>query len=895
MQREIKELHKAFSNGQSPVGLHFKPDAIEWLNSKDWSIYSDDQLEVIKTILFQEFDCLSLWGSAGSGKTFLIKTIKEMLENLFKVSVILLAPTGVAAANIDGSTIAKQIGFKGSYPVPAVAKRPAVYQSGKYNRKSINPAKLDVAFKHIFIIIDEISMVSSQYLYAIREAIHMGYGNTHKIQFMCVGDIKQLPPVQKNGEEGELNLNSSCVYNPKWVTSATQQVEASSVLTSHIWKDKTVHKDWVVVKKELTTIHRQKDEAFVKELIKVGEGKTLKADSIIASRIFSSIEEARIGAGENCLHLFGSNAEANALNDYWFNRLVEKNAKNRVYNACFAMNGIEGKITEIRHKPNGQIEDFTVTTESGSQVVFDDCYWVKDCTFRPVVQLAVGMKYVQRKNNYEINIMNGYTGVIEDLLEDAILVNFGKYGTKTIKYEVAQDVPMMGNKPVATYAQIPGHAAHGMTIDLRQGSTVDEPMIMVVSKSMTYRKRHGLMYTGLTRVTKPEYLYVVCPGDNVHQRIDLFNKANYVDVEAVKQVKGTGVQVILVSSAESSKVFKLIDDNEGYEMNIIVSFDNNDDDISRIKSQIEKGEVYTVERESNSFMQYDPQGKREGHIKLEDLWYYTHIKPYLSSVKTIQTGVDRMTRKRSEKPVYNAALDTELPSNNIDIEIVNSAFDYVAREMEEFLKEEPKVEEIEVKPEIKNVGAFDLEAGLDLVTSTLEETVAVVEEAPNEVGDFVFDLVISATNAEPEVEQEETSDLVITPVEPNTLAIGSFVISNTADNKPTLVIGDCQGSLFNPESIYEAMLVHSVGLCDKEWEEQIETLATLEIAEMMVKHIKTLLLVKKSKLQKVEDFLFENLESTIYIVEKDQEGNIVPPSKLGAAYALAKALHAVYI
>jgi hypothetical protein len=64
---------------------------------------------------------------------------------------------------------------------------------------------------------------------------------------------------------------------------------------------------------------------------------------------------------------------------------------------------------------------------------------------------------------------------------------------------------------------------------------------------------------------------------------------------------------------------------------------------------------------------------------------------------------------------------------------------------------------------------------------------------------------------------------------------------------------------------------------------------------MMVKHIKTLLLVKKSKLQKVEDFLFENLESTIYIVEKEQGGNIVPPHKLGAAYALAKALQAVYM
>lgn len=890
MKHEIQELRNAFANGQSPVGLHFKPEAIKWLNTKDWSVYSNDQLEVIKTILFQEFDAMSLWGSAGSGKTFLIKSIKEMLENMFKVSVILLAPTGVAAANIDGSTIAKQIGFKGSYPIPAVAKRPVVYQAGKYNRKSIKPAKIEAAFKHIFIIIDEISMVSAQYLYAIREAIHMGYGNTHKVQFMCVGDIKQLPPVQKNGEEGALNLNSSCVYNPKWVASATQQVEASSVLSSHIWKDKTVNKNWIVIKKELTTIHRQKDEAFVKELIKVGEGKTLKADSIIASRIFSSIEEARIGAGENCLHLFGSNAEANALNDYWFNRLVEKGAKNRVYNAYFAMNGIEGKITEIRHKPNGQIDDFTVTTESGSQVVFDDCYWVKDCTFRPVVQLAVGMKYVQRKNNYEVNIMNGYTGVILDLLEDAILVDFGKYGTKTIKYEVAQDVPMIGSKPVATYAQIPGHAAHGMTIDLRQGSTVDEPMIMVVSKSMTYRKRHGLMYTGLTRVTKPEYLYVVCPGDNVHQRIDLFNKANYVDVDAVKQVKGTGVQVILVSSNDSSKVFKLIDENEGYEMNISVSFDN--DDITRIKSQIEKGGVYTVEREGNSFMQYDPQGKREGHIKLEDLWYYTHIKPYLTGVITVKTGVDRMTRKRSEKPVYNAALDTELPSNSIDIEIVNSAFDYVAREMEAFLKEEPEVEQLETKPEIENVGAFDLEAGLSLVTSTLENPT--VEET---------DLVENIELQEEEGEEETSDlvgnivfDLVVNPVETtNDLTVESFVISNTLTDKPTLVIGDCKDSLFNPETVYEAALIHSDGFCDEDWEHQIETPATIKVAEMMVKHISTLLVKKKSKLQKVEDFFLENIGSTIYIVEKDQEGNIVPPSKLGAAYALAKALHAVYM
>jgi hypothetical protein len=64
---------------------------------------------------------------------------------------------------------------------------------------------------------------------------------------------------------------------------------------------------------------------------------------------------------------------------------------------------------------------------------------------------------------------------------------------------------------------------------------------------------------------------------------------------------------------------------------------------------------------------------------------------------------------------------------------------------------------------------------------------------------------------------------------------------------------------------------------------------------MIAKRIETLFVVKKSKLQKVEDFFLENIGSTIYIVEKDQEGNIVPPSKLGAAYALAKALHAVYM
>ena len=91
-----------------------------------------------------------LTGSAGTGKSYMLKIISDYLTNNHK-NYLLMAPTGVAAQNINGKTIHSELQIKpgsGNYMSLAM----------EYAENRIRLRKIDV------LIIDEISMVSSYLL-----------------------------------------------------------------------------------------------------------------------------------------------------------------------------------------------------------------------------------------------------------------------------------------------------------------------------------------------------------------------------------------------------------------------------------------------------------------------------------------------------------------------------------------------------------------------------------------------------------------------------------------------------------------------------------------------------------------------------------------------------------
>ncbi len=159
--------------------------------------FEDALKSVLKHLEDSSQHFIYLTGAAGTGKTTLIERVKE--ECSLKKMVV--APTGVAALNIGGSTInsAFRIGFD-SFPLIQESKDPRF-------KKLLKNLEL--------LIIDEISMVRAPMLDAISETLQI-HRNSSKpfggIHVLACGDLFQLPPVVKENEESAIFERYGSVY-----------------------------------------------------------------------------------------------------------------------------------------------------------------------------------------------------------------------------------------------------------------------------------------------------------------------------------------------------------------------------------------------------------------------------------------------------------------------------------------------------------------------------------------------------------------------------------------------------------------------------------------------------------------------------------------------------------
>lgn len=138
-----------------------------------------------------------LTGAAGTGKTTLLESVKHEIDK----KKIVVAPTGIAALNIGGTTInsAFRIGFD---TIPKV-------------NKSEDPAFRKLLKNLELLVIDEISMVRAPMLDAISQSLQI-HRKSNKpfggIDVIVCGDLFQLPPVVKQNEEDEIYAKYDSVY-----------------------------------------------------------------------------------------------------------------------------------------------------------------------------------------------------------------------------------------------------------------------------------------------------------------------------------------------------------------------------------------------------------------------------------------------------------------------------------------------------------------------------------------------------------------------------------------------------------------------------------------------------------------------------------------------------------
>lgn len=180
-----------------------------------------------------------LTGKAGTGKSFVVKQAMEILKKE-KTKFIALAPTGIAAYNINGQTLHSMFGLS----VNGMLDYKGCSFLRAKKRKVLQQAKV--------VFIDEISMLRPDVLDAVNwTLIKNGFkkGLAGK-QVIFVGDMKQLPPpIDDNMKSMLLSKYNNYTFNH-----------------SEIYNKLSVEEI------ELDFVHRQSDPEFIENLNIVRDG-----------------------------------------------------------------------------------------------------------------------------------------------------------------------------------------------------------------------------------------------------------------------------------------------------------------------------------------------------------------------------------------------------------------------------------------------------------------------------------------------------------------------------------------------------------------------------------------------------------------------------------------------
>ncbi len=187
-----------------------------------------------------------LTGKAGTGKTTFLHT----LRNKSAKSIVIVAPTGVAAINAGGVTIHSFFQLPLSPYVPGSEYR---------DKFSFSKDKLRIIRALDLLVIDEISMVRSDLLDAVDNALrkyrrsHLPFGG---VQLLMIGDLQQLAPVVTPQDEAMLRAHYDTPYF--FGSRALAQIPYVTI--------------------ELTKVYRQHNQHFINLLNHVRENRLTNED-----------------------------------------------------------------------------------------------------------------------------------------------------------------------------------------------------------------------------------------------------------------------------------------------------------------------------------------------------------------------------------------------------------------------------------------------------------------------------------------------------------------------------------------------------------------------------------------------------------------------------------------
>lgn len=383
-------------------------------------------------------------GKAGTGKS----TLLQHFRSITKKNIAILAPTGVAAVNVNGQTIHSFFNFKPDITPDTV--------------KKIKPRDKTVYKKLDAIVIDEISMVRADLLDCVDIFLRQ-HGRKKSlpfggVQMIFIGDLYQLPPV---------------------VTSRERHLFKEHYLSPYFFDARVIEAGIEMEFIELGKVYRQRDEKFLRLLNTIRNNTATDVDlAEINRRHLPDFEEA---SGDFFISLTTTNDLASAINN---KRLSEIKGKEFRYQGF-----LDGNF-DVKSLPTG----IEITIKVGAQVMLlnndSSGRWINGTIGRVTEIEKIGFG---KSNSKEPDVI-----WIE--LPDGETVDVTPYKWEMYEFHYDKTSGRVTSEVTGTFTQYPLKLAWAVTIHKSQGMTFDRAIIDISRGTFS----HGQMYVALSRCTTLE-------------------------------------------------------------------------------------------------------------------------------------------------------------------------------------------------------------------------------------------------------------------------------------------------------------------------------------------------------------------------------------------------------
>lgn len=376
-------------------------------------------------------------GRAGTGKSTLLTYLRE---EVLKDNYIVVAPTGVAAINVGGSTIHKFFGFLPDITFEHI-------ESPEYH-----PRSQSIMRSLKTLIIDEISMVRADLMDCVDKALRKYGPKPTKpfggVQVILIGDLFQLSPIVAKSEKEFLDSH----YETPFFFSSNGYLGMKM--------EKIV----------LNKVYRQSELDFLEILngIRVNQ-TTPETLDLLNTRVIADFEAPH---DKFFITLVATNAMANRINNDELEKLAGTASKSKAH--------ITGALSKSEYPA-----ELEVSFKVGSQIMMlnndTESRWVNG-TLATIE--AINLDDKKRDANIVIKIASS---------EERYVVSSHVWD---IKRPRSQGTVLLYDT-IGTFAQFPFMLAWAITIHKSQGKTFENVIINLAARAFAA----GQLYVALSRCT----------------------------------------------------------------------------------------------------------------------------------------------------------------------------------------------------------------------------------------------------------------------------------------------------------------------------------------------------------------------------------------------------------